>query len=75
MELRLPPLEPLFQSKGDIDIYIDEGISYFERNGVQVKGSVSAKKYYGTALTPPGEALPWMGRRPNMTSISSAIRR
>ena len=103
--LRLPPMKPMFQSRGDIDIYIDlcekagilygkggyldninkelklkdgykldlntkpqvrdifdrwarsegieEGISYFEKNGVKVKGTVSAKKYYGTALTPP----------------------
>ena len=104
--LRLPPIDPLFQSRGDIEIYMDlcekagilygeagyidqlnkalkleegehkidvntkppvreifdrwakshgieEGISFFEKNGVNVKGPVSAKKYYGTALTPP----------------------
>ena len=103
--LRLPPVAPMFQSKGEIDIYIDlcekagilygkggyldninaeltlkdeykldlnakpqvrdifdrwaksqgieEGISYFEKNGVKLKGKVPATKYYGTALTPP----------------------
>jgi len=103
--LRLPPMEPMFQSRGEIDIYIDlcekagilygedgyidqvnkslklkddykldlntkpqvrdifdrwarsegieEGITYFEKNGVKLKGPVSAKKYYGYALDPP----------------------
>jgi anaerobic selenocysteine-containing dehydrogenase len=103
--LRLPPMEPLFQSRGDIDIYIDlcekagilygeggyideinkelglegeyaldlntkpqvrdifdrwaksegieEGIAFFEQQGVQVKGPVSATNYYGYAADPP----------------------
>ncbi|MFQ6088772.1 MAG: molybdopterin-dependent oxidoreductase [Candidatus Methanofastidiosia archaeon] len=103
--LRLPPIEPLFDSRGDIDIYIDlcekagilygedgyldevgkalklkepyglpldkkpsvreifdrwaksegieEGIKYFEKNGVNIKGPVSATKYYGYAANPP----------------------
>jgi anaerobic selenocysteine-containing dehydrogenase len=103
--LRLPPIEPLFQTRGDIDIYIGlcekadilygeggyidqinkalkltdsyklalntkpevrdifdrwakssgyaEGIKYFEKYGVKLKGKVSAKKYYGYALDPP----------------------
>ncbi|MGQ9630543.1 MAG: molybdopterin-containing oxidoreductase family protein [bacterium] len=103
--LRIPPMEPLFQSRGDIDIYLDlcekagilygkggyldelnkalglkekyalpldkkptvrdifdrwakaqgieEGVAYFEKNGVKVKGPVPAKKYYGYAADPP----------------------
>jgi anaerobic selenocysteine-containing dehydrogenase len=103
--LRTPPMKPLFQSKGDIDIYIDlceragilygkkgylshlnkalklkdsykldlnnkpavrdifdrwakgqgikEGVAYFEKHGVKVKGAVPAKKYYGYAKNPP----------------------
>ena len=100
--LRLPPIDPLFESKGEIDIYLDlceklgvlpkyidtinkeiklndtpnqipndrkptvrdifdrwakehvdpEGIAYFEKNGVQPKGRVSAGKYYGHAQDP-----------------------
>ena len=102
---RLPVMEPLFQSRGEVDIYmdlcekagllfgkdgfldrlngtlalkdphklnlntkptvreicdrwaksqgLDEGISYFETRGVWLKGPVSAKKYYGSAQTPP----------------------
>jgi anaerobic selenocysteine-containing dehydrogenase len=98
-------MKPLFQSKGDIDIYLDlcekagilygkkgylaginkelklkgkykldvnkkptvrdifdrwakgqkikEGVAYFEKHGVKVKGPVSAKKYYGYAKNPP----------------------
>jgi anaerobic selenocysteine-containing dehydrogenase len=109
--LRIPPMDPLFDSRGDIQIYLDlcekagilhgeggyldqvnkalkleddhaiplggkptereifdiwakaqgieEGVAYFERNGVQVKGSVSAAKYYGYATDPPfGGAYP-----------------
>ena len=103
--LRTPPMKPLFQSRGEIDIYLDlcekagilygkdgyldqtnkalglkdpyklnltekpspreiydrwaksqgiaEGVAYFEKNGVQVKGPVKAGKYYGYAQTPP----------------------
>ncbi|MFQ5873580.1 MAG: molybdopterin-dependent oxidoreductase, partial [Dehalococcoidia bacterium] len=103
--LRMPPMEPLFQSRGDIDIYIDlcekagilygedgyvdeinkqlklkdpykldlntkpqvkdifdrwarsegisQGVGYFEKNGIQVKGPVSPKKFYGYAQDPP----------------------
>jgi len=103
--LRIPTMEPLFQSRGEIDIYMDlcekmdilyggggyldqvnkalklkepytlpldkkptvreifdlwaksegisEGVAYFEKNGVKVKGPVSAKKYYGYAGDPP----------------------
>lgn len=103
--LRIPPMEPLYQSRGEIDIYMDlcekadmlygkggylhqvnkalklkppyalpldrkptvrdifdrwakaqgiaEGVTYFEKHGVQVKGPVSAQKYYGYAQTPP----------------------
>ena len=103
--LRIPPMEPLFQSRGEIDIYMDlcekagilygeggyldqvnkalkleapyalpldkkptvreifdlwakasgieEGVAYFEKHGVKVKGPVSAKKYYGYAGDPP----------------------
>lgn len=102
---RLPVMEPLYQSRGEVDIYLDlcekagllygkdgfldrlnaelglqdpykldtsvrpsareifdrwarsqgleEGIDYFEKRGVWVKGPVSAKKYYGTAQSPP----------------------
>jgi anaerobic selenocysteine-containing dehydrogenase len=107
--LRLPPMEPLFQSRGDIDIYLNlcekadilygeggyldelnkalklkdpytlpldkkpsvreifdrwarsegiaEGIAFFEKNGVKVKGPVSAQKYYGYAANPPFDGL------------------
>ncbi len=103
--LRLPPMKPLFQSRGEIEIYLDlcekagilygkdgyldelnkalglkegfkldlntkpavreifdrwaksqgiaEGVAYFEKHGVQVKGPVKAGKYYGFAQTPP----------------------
>ncbi len=103
--LRLPPMDPLFQSRGEIDIYLDlcekagilfgangyldqinqalgledpyvlrldrkptvreifdlwarsqgieEGIAYFERYGVLIKGPVAAEKYYGYAVDPP----------------------
>ncbi len=102
--LRLPPMEPLFESKGEIDIYLDlteemgvlygeggyleqvnkalglegefalpldtkptvrgifdlwarskgvEGVSYFEENGVLVKGPIAATKRYGYAVDPP----------------------
>jgi anaerobic selenocysteine-containing dehydrogenase len=103
--LRLPPMDPLFQSRGEIDIYLDlceragvlygeggyidqvnkalklddpyalpldrkpsvreifdawarsqglgQGVAYFERNGVQVKGPVPAAKYYGYGTDPP----------------------
>jgi anaerobic selenocysteine-containing dehydrogenase len=103
--MRIPVMQPLYQSRGDIDIYLDlcekagilygkkgylaqvnkalklkapykldvnkkptvremfdiwakgqgikEGIAYFEKHGVKVKGPVSAKKYYGYALNPP----------------------
>ncbi len=102
---RIPLMEPLFGSRGEIDIYLDlcekagllygkdgfldrlngelglqdpykldtsikpsvreifdrwarsqgleEGIGYFEKRGVWVKGPVTAKKYYGTAQAPP----------------------
>jgi anaerobic selenocysteine-containing dehydrogenase len=109
--LRIPPMDPLFQSRGDIDIYMDlcekagilfgedgyldhlndalkleepyalpldkkpavrdifdrwakaegieEGVAYFEENGVKVKGPVPATKRYGYATDPPfGGALP-----------------
>ncbi|MFQ5946171.1 MAG: molybdopterin dinucleotide binding domain-containing protein, partial [Anaerolineae bacterium] len=103
--LRIPPMKPLFQSRGEIDIYMDlcdkagilygkggyldqvnkalklkaphklelntkptvreifdgwakgqgikEGVAYFEKHGVKIKGPVPAKKYYGTAQNPP----------------------
>jgi anaerobic selenocysteine-containing dehydrogenase len=102
--LRIPPMDPLFESKGEIDIYLDlteaigtlygeggyldeinhglglegefalpldakptvreifdlwarsqglEGVSYFEQNGVQVKGPLAADKRYGYAVDPP----------------------
>lgn len=103
--LRVPPMEPLFQSRGDIDIYLDlcekagilfgkggyldelnkslklkeahllpldkkptvreifdrwaksegitEGVAYFEKKGVKVKGAVPAKKFYAYAAEPP----------------------
>ena len=103
--LRLPPMEPLFQSRGDIDIYLDlcekadilygkngyldqlnkalklkepyslpldkkpkvrdifdrwaksegikEGVAYFEKNGVKVKGPIPPQKRYGYATDPP----------------------
>ncbi len=102
--MRIPPMDPLFDSKGDIDIYLDlcekagiltgedgylahlnkglklegdsaiptdkkptvreildiwskangleEGIAFFEENGVQLKGPVKAGKYYGYAADP-----------------------
>jgi anaerobic selenocysteine-containing dehydrogenase len=107
--LRLPPMAPLFQSRGDIDIYLDlceqagilygkggyldevnkalklkdpykldlnakpavreifdrwarsegieEGVAYFEKHGVKVKGAVKATKYYGFAQDPPFNGL------------------
>ena len=103
--LRVPVMEPLFQSRGEIEIYLDlcekagvlygrggyldhlnealrlkdpyrlpldrkptvreifdrwaksegiaEGVSYFEKQGVKVKGSVPATKFYGYATAPP----------------------
>ena len=103
--LRIPPMKPLFQSRGDIEIYLDlcekagilygkggyldhlnealklkdpyklpldrkptvreifdrwaksegipEGVAYFEKNGVKVKGPVPANKFYGYATDPP----------------------
>ncbi|MFQ5942495.1 MAG: molybdopterin-dependent oxidoreductase [Anaerolineales bacterium] len=103
--LRIPPMEPLFDSRGDIQIYLDlceaagilegeggyldeinkalkleapdaiptdrkptereifdiwakaqgieGGIEFFEQNGVQLKGDVSAAKYYGYGTDPP----------------------
>ncbi len=102
---RIPPMNPLFQSRGEIEIYMDiaeragflygekgylahlnkelklkdefalpldrkpsvreifdrwaraqgieEGVAFFEKNGVKVKGPVPAKKYYGYAQEPP----------------------
>ncbi len=103
--LRVPPVEPLFQSRGEIDIYLDlcerigvlygeggyldqinkalklegeyalpldrkptvreifdrwakaqgveEGVAYFEQNGVYVKGPISPRKMYGYVTDPP----------------------
>jgi anaerobic selenocysteine-containing dehydrogenase len=103
--LRLPPMEPLFQSRGEVEIYLDlcekvgvlygpggyldelnkalnltdpyklpldrkptvreifdrwarsaglaEGLAYFERNGVWVKGPISPRKLYGSVTDPP----------------------
>ncbi|MEE8498464.1 MAG: molybdopterin-dependent oxidoreductase [Acidimicrobiia bacterium] len=102
--LRIPPMDPMFESKGEIDIYMDlteaigtlygedgylaqvnkalklegefaiptdtkptvreifdlwaksqgvEGVSYFEENGVLVKGPIAASKRYGYAVDPP----------------------
>ena len=103
--LRIPPMKPLYQSKGEIDIYMDlcekagilyghggyldrlnnalnledpfdlslwvkpnvrevfdrwaksqgleNGVAFFEENGVWVKGQVPAKKLYGYAVDPP----------------------
>ena len=103
--LRLPPIDPLYSTKGDIDIYIDlcekadilygeegyiaklehvlklkeefmldletkptvrdifdkwakssdiaEGIEYFEKNGVKLKGNIPANKLYASAWSPP----------------------
>jgi anaerobic selenocysteine-containing dehydrogenase len=103
--LRIPPMEPLFDSRGDIQIYLDlcekagilygedgyldqvnkalkleepnalaldrkptereifdiwakaqgyeEGVAFFEKNGVKVKGPVAATKRYGYATDPP----------------------
>ncbi|MBI2568647.1 MAG: molybdopterin-dependent oxidoreductase [Candidatus Schekmanbacteria bacterium] len=103
--LRVPPMAPLYESRGDIDIYLDlcekigvllgpdgylallnkslklkepyllpldkkpevraifdawaksqgieEGVAFFERNGVKVKGPVPASKFYGIAQNPP----------------------
>lgn len=109
--MRIPPIDPLFQSRGEIDIYLDlcerigvlfgeggyldiinkelklkdtefvlpldvkptpreifdnyskvnglEGIEFFEREGVQLKGPVSSSKYYPYAMeTPFGGILP-----------------
>ncbi|MBI2874940.1 MAG: molybdopterin-dependent oxidoreductase [Firmicutes bacterium] len=109
VSLRLPPMDPMFQSRGDIDIYLDlcekagilygkggyldelnkalgfkegytmsldnkpavreifdrwaksegitEGVAYFEKKGVKVKGRVPAKKIYGFAQDPPFSGL------------------
>lgn len=103
--LRVPPMEPLYNSRGDIDIYLDlcekagilygeggyldhinkelklkgpykldlnikptvreifdrwaksegieEGVSYFEKNGVKDKGKLLATKKYGYVTSPP----------------------
>ncbi len=103
--LRVPPMKPLFQSRGDIDIYLDlcekagilygpggyldqlnkalglkepyalpldrrpevreifdrwarsqgieEGVAYFEKHGIKVKGPVPPNRYYGYATDPP----------------------
>lgn len=109
--LRVPPMEPLYDSRGDIDIYLDlcekagvlmgeggyleqvntqlklegeyalpldrkpevrdifdrwakstgieEGVAFFEQNGVKVGDPVPASKYYGYATDPPfGGAYP-----------------
>lgn len=107
--LRVPPMKPLYQSRGEIDIYLDlcekagilygeggyldeiskalklkdpyklnlsakpsvreifdrwaksegieEGVAYFEKHGVKVKGPVKATKYYGFAQDPPFNGL------------------
>jgi anaerobic selenocysteine-containing dehydrogenase len=107
--LRIPVMAPLFQSRGDIDIYLDlsekagillgeggyldelnkalklkedlklplnskptvreifdrwaksagieEGVAYFERKGVKIKGPVSARKFYGYAADPPFDGI------------------
>ncbi|MFQ5897614.1 MAG: molybdopterin-dependent oxidoreductase [Candidatus Methylomirabilia bacterium] len=103
--LRVPPMKPLFRSRGDIDIYLDlcekagilygkggyldqinkalklktpynldlhtkpavreifdrwakgqgieDGVAYFEKHGVKIKGPVPATRYYGYAVDPP----------------------
>jgi anaerobic selenocysteine-containing dehydrogenase len=103
--LRIPPMEPLFQSRGEIDIYLDlcekagilfgeggyldevnkafklddayklpldakptvrdifdrwarsegiqDGVAYFEKNGVLLKGPLSPQKRYGYVTDPP----------------------
>lgn len=103
--LRVPPMKPLFNSRGDIQIYLDlcekadllygkngylaqvnkalklkgkfalpldkkpterevfdlwakstglkEGVKFYEKNGVRVKGPVKASKSYGFAAKPP----------------------
>ncbi|MEE9298928.1 MAG: molybdopterin-dependent oxidoreductase [Acidimicrobiia bacterium] len=102
--IRIPPMDPLFESKGEIDIYLDlteaigtlyeeggyldqvnkalelegefalpldtkpkvreifdlwarsqgvDGVSYFEQNGVLVKGPIPPTKRYGYAVDPP----------------------
>lgn len=104
--LRMPPIDPLFQSRGDIQIYLDlceaagilygehgylaelnkelklegtpyalpldqkpavreifdrwakangyeDGVAYFEKNSVKIKGAVPATKFYGYATNPP----------------------
>ncbi|MDR7388142.1 MAG: molybdopterin-dependent oxidoreductase [Armatimonadota bacterium] len=103
--LRVPVMEPLFQSRGEIEIYLDlcekagvlygkdgyldhlnealklkepyrlpvdrkptvreifdrwaksegiaEGVAYFEKHGVKIKGAVPATKFYGYATDPP----------------------
>lgn len=105
LTLRVPPMEPLFQSRGDIDIYLDlseragillgedgyldqlnkalkiedpylipvnrkpavreifdrwaksegieDGVEFFEKSGVLIKGPVSPEKLYGYATDPP----------------------
>ncbi len=109
VSLRIPPMDPLYDSRGDIDIYIGlcekagilygkkgyidlvnkalkikgsyqlpldrkpatrdifdrwakssgikEGVAYFEKKGVLVKGPVKAKKYYGYAQKIPFNGL------------------
>ncbi len=106
---RLPVMEPLWQSRGDFQIYLDlcekagllfgedgyvdrvnaalglkdehaldlntkptprevfdrwsrsqnleGGIEYFEKNGIWLKGPISASKYYGTAQSPPFDGI------------------
>jgi anaerobic selenocysteine-containing dehydrogenase len=109
LTLRVPPMEPLFKSRGEIDIYlglceragilygrgayldqlnealklkepyklpldrkpavreifdrwaksegIEEGVAYFEKQGVKVKGHVKAQKYYGYAADLPFDGI------------------
>jgi anaerobic selenocysteine-containing dehydrogenase len=117
--LRLPPMEPMFDSRGDIDIYLDlteaagilygeegylaelnhelklevfalplddkpsvrgifdrwarehvseeEGIAFFERQGVQYKGPIGATKRYGYAALD-DEGRPFAGAYPHRLS-------
>ncbi|MEE9275556.1 MAG: molybdopterin dinucleotide binding domain-containing protein, partial [bacterium] len=107
--LRVPPMKPLFQSRGEIDIYMDlceragilygekgylaqvnkalklkgpykapidrkpsvreifdlwaksrgikEGVAFYEKNGVRVKGRIKAQEYYGYAQNPPFKGM------------------
>ncbi len=109
LTLRVPPMEPLFQSRGEIHIYLDlcekagilygkggylselnealklkdpytlpldrkpsvreifdrwaksegiqEGVAYFEKKGIKIKGPVKAHKYYGYAADPPFDGI------------------